>query len=304
MKKYKNIFLIFLIVLSIILTNYRNINIKNNNSNEEDKLSYFVDSSYDLSKEYVYVKNDSDQVVEAKVNASATVVVEDGMLRLYSWSYIIEEWLIVRVNLGNLNVVNNNIIISENIPYEDFVNNIKTENATYKIFDNNIEVTNGEVKIGMKIEFYHNNDIIDTYNITNDYLDLSKLKIKDDKYILENISTVGALKKEINTSGKITIQDKDGNELEDKKNLTTASKVKIAIGDKNYEYTIVILGDITGSGDIFIGDISKLYQYFKKTIEMEQCYVIAGDVTYDGIIEINDVAKLYQYFKGTINNLN
>ena len=156
----------------------------------------------------------------------------------------------------------------------------------------------------MKIEFYHNDDIIDSYNITNDYLNLSKLKIKDDKYIIKNISTVESLKKEIDTSGNIIVQDKTGNKMEDKERLTTDSKVIITVSDKNYEYTVVILGDITSSGDIFIGDISKLYQYFKKTIEMDECYVIAGDVTYDGIIEINDIAKLYQYFKGTINSLN
>lgn len=302
MKKYKNIYLFFLIVLSIILTNYQKSNIKNN-SEEDNKLSYFVTSSYDLTKDYVYVKNDSDQIIEAKVNASATVVVEDGMLRLYSWSYVLEEWLIVRVNLGNLKVSNNNIIINDSMTYEEFKGNITTENATYKIFNNDTEITSGDIIPGMQIIFYHNEDIIDSYNITNDYLNLEKLNIKDDKYIIKNISTVGSLKKEISTSGNIIIQDKDGNELDDNKYLTTDSKVKITMSDKSFEYTVVIIGDITGSGDIFIGDISKLYQYYKGTIQMENCYILAGDVTYDGIIEINDIAKLYQYYKGTIDSL-
>jgi len=304
MKKYKNIYLFFLIVLSIILTNYQNSNInKKNNSNEDNSLSYFISSSYDMTKDYVYVKNDSDEVIANKISSSSQVVVEDGKVRLYTWSYILEEWLIVRVDLGNLKVSNNNIILNNNIAYNDFISEIKTENATYKIFNNDIEITSGEITTGMKIKFYHNEDEIDEYDITDDYLNIEKLNIKDDKYIIKNVSTVGELKKEIDTSGNITIEDKDGNILDDNKYLTTASKVKITLADKNYDYTIVILGDVTGSGDIFIGDISKLYQYYKGTLEMDECYVIAGDITYDSIIEINDIAKLYQYYKGTINSL-
>ena len=63
------------------------------------------------------------------------------------------------------------------------------------------------------------------------------------------------------------------------------------------------MGDITGSGNIFIGDISKLYRYYKGLITLEEPYKIAGDVTYDGVIEINDIAKLYQYYKGIIKTL-
>jgi len=36
---------------------------------------------------------------------------------------------------------------------------------------------------------------------------------------------------------------------------------------------------------------------------MDKCYILAGDVTNDGVIEINDISKLYQYFKKTIDSL-
>ena len=121
--------------------------------------------------------------------------------------------------------------------------------------------------------------------------------------IIKNISTVGELRREIETSGSINIYDKDGNTLEDSESLTTGSKVKIELSNDIYEYIVVIIGDVTGSGNVFIGDISKLYRYYKDLLEMEECYIIAGDVTYDGVIEINDIAKLYQYFKGVINSL-
>ena len=64
------------------------------------------------------------------------------------------------------------------------------------------------------------------------------------------------------------------------------------------------MGDITGSGNIFIGDISKLYRYYKGVLELDREYFLAGDVTYDNKISINDIAKLYQHYKGIISKLN
>jgi len=68
-------------------------------------------------------------------------------------------------------------------------------------------------------------------------------------------------------------------------------------------YIISVLGDVTGSGDIKVSDVAKMYQYVKNVIEMNNEYQIAADVTGDGSIKVNDVAKLYQYIKGNIESL-
>ena len=84
----------------------------------------------------------------------------------------------------------------------------------------------------------------------------------------------------------------------------TGSIVKIYENDEfKEEYTNIILGDVTGNGKVGIGDVTKLYQYFKGKITMDDCYKEAGDVVDKGVIKINDVAKLYQYFKGKISSL-
>lgn len=305
MKKYKNIFLFLLIVLSVILNNYKNINNNTKDYNEENKLSYFVKySKYDLSKKYVYVGDDTDFEVLSNVSIQSTKgKIEEGMLRFYQWDYVLVEFILVRAELVNLKVSSKNIILDSSMSYENFTSNIKTLNATYKILNEDEEITSGDITSGMKLKIYYNDEEIDSYNIIDEYINLNNINIKDNKYIIKNVSKVGNLKQEIDTSGNIIVEDKDGNILGNNDFLTTNSKIKIQLSNNTYEYTIIVLGDITGSGDIFIGDVSKLYQYYKGLLEMDECYIIAGDVTYDEIIEINDIAKLYQYFKGTISSL-
>ena len=85
----------------------------------------------------------------------------------------------------------------------------------------------------------------------------------------------------------------------------TGDKLKIYLGDTYVtEYTVSVKGDLTGNGTVGIGDIAKLYQYYKGKITMEDCYIKAGNVKdTDNEIKISDVAKLYQYYKGKINSL-
>lgn len=68
-------------------------------------------------------------------------------------------------------------------------------------------------------------------------------------------------------------------------------------------YTLVVMGDVTGTGEVSIADVARLYQYYKKKVPMNEEYIIAGDVTNDGQIEVNDISKLYQYAKHKIDSL-
>ena len=85
--------------------------------------------------------------------------------------------------------------------------------------------------------------------------------------------------------------------------IGTGDKVKIYLDSILVsEYDVIIKGDLTGDGETKIGDIAKLYQYFKNVISMDECYIKAGNVVdSDDIIKIGDVAKLYQFMKGKIN---
>ena len=75
------------------------------------------------------------------------------------------------------------------------------------------------------------------------------------------------------------------------------------MGNSTIKYTASVLGDISGDGEINLGDVSILYNYLKGKKELGIYQQAAGDIIENGIIKINDVARLYRYFKGRINVL-
>lgn len=284
-------------------------NYEDDDYNEEEypiSLYFFFNPSYTYhGSNWIYVGDDDEFEILANVNSSADEEkIEGDILNLYSWGTILTSYNLVKFTLGNLKYQYKDIYIPI-MSYDEFISNITATNCTYKILDGESEINSGKIKKNMTLKVYYKEQEVDSYNInvTEKYVDFDKLTIKNNKYLLNKVSTVNELKQLIDTNGNIVIQDKDGNILNDGEYLTTNSKVKIDLTDYKYEYTIVILGDVTGSGDIFIGDITKLYRYFKNELTMEECYVIAGDVTQDGVIDISDIAKLYQYFKKIINSL-
>lgn len=113
-----------------------------------------------------------------------------------------------------------------------------------------------------------------------------------------------SLLSKINTSGKVTIKDNKGNVIAGNSLVGTSYKIVVELTNKTYEYTVIVKGDVTGTGTSSISDVAKLYQYLKKKIDMDECYKEAGNVvSIDNEIKINDVAKLYQFIKKKINGL-
>lgn len=307
-KKYRGIYLSFLVIISFILNNY-NIALKENDKLLEESFSFNFSAPnylYSNEKGYVYVKDDSDEVIKEKIITSTTENIEgDKLYLLDGWGNPLGTYFLIRLDLSNYNVNNKTITINKKITYNEFVSNIKT-NATLKIYKDEEEINSGYIVNGMVMKLIYKNDEIDYYNIDVDvleYADVSKLNIKDNQIIINKLSKVEELTKLIDTTGNISVINKDGKILSESDNISTCSKLKIELSNEIIEYTIVVMGDITGSGDIFIGDISKLHQYFMELIEMDSCYVNAGDVTNDNEISINDISKLYQYFMGIIDSL-
>ena len=71
-------------------------------------------------------------------------------------------------------------------------------------------------------------------------------------------------------------------------------------------YTVILIGDLTGDGKIELGDVAKLYSYYKKSKEIEDKYVKkAGKIvnSTSNIPQLGDVAKLFNYYKHIINKL-
>lgn len=301
-------------VIKIINGGKATININkfkyDDNTDINYKLMYFIDTvnisseKYNLKKDYLYVGNDSDEEIKKNIITDYAVFeINDNILYVKYAGQVLKSYPLIRFNIDNYDILNNSIVIENDINYSDFISNINIVNGSYKIFDVDNEITDGNINSNMKLKIYYNDEEIYVYNIMYDKIDLSNLNIKNNKYIICNISKVNELLSKVNNSYDVIITDKDNNVLGNDDYIKTGDKIKISLSNTSYSYIIVVMGDVTGSGNIFIGDISKLYRYYKGLITLEEPYVIAGDVTYDGVIEINDIAKLYQYYKGIIKTL-
>ena len=77
-------------------------------------------------------------------------------------------------------------------------------------------------------------------------------------------------------------------------NIETGYSIKV----NGKSYQIIILGDVTGDGDINIGDVSKLYNTYKGKTSLTGIYSEAGKITNNSNITLGDIAKLYNFYKG------
>ena len=275
---------------------------------QEYTLIKISSDKYDLSKGYIYTGID-DFVLESINVINGQKVVEDNKLKIKYNDEILQEYLVLRVNFGTLQVNDKSIVISDKVLYDDFTSNITlSDGLTYKIFNGEDEVTSGNISKDMVLNIYYNDKVIDTYEVTDEYLDLSLLDVDEDKHLIKNLvagTTVGEFKKKISTSGTITLVDINNNVLDDDKLITSGSTVKIKLSKKTYEYILSVKGDVNGDGKVTTADVSKVYRHIKKRINIsEDCYLLASDVNGDGKVSTADVSKIYRFVKKRIDSLN
>lgn len=126
------------------------------------------------------------------------------------------------------------------------------------------------------------------------------------KYIKDiNFSTdISKLNLRIDSVYVVKVYDKNS-KLKTTGLVCTGDKINIYLDNTSIaSYTSIIKGDVNGDGTITVGDVSKLYQYLKKKVTMEDYFVIAGNVVdTDDSIKTGDVAKLYQFTRKKINSL-
>lgn len=122
--------------------------------------------------------------------------------------------------------------------------------------------------------------------------------IKDDKINVETekkqitITPETTVQDIINlTETDITIQDKDGNPLGKTAIPGTGCKI-------NGEYTVVMLGDVSGDGKINSGDLFNVQKYLIQKTEQEEYIMMAMDVNKDGKINSGDLFTIQKHLLG------
>ena len=274
---------------------------------ERYKIVSISSSKYDLNKEYIYVGTGDIDLDSIKV-INGTIELVDNELILKYGGEVLDRYKIIGIKFGELKVNIDLVVITENISYDMFISNITTNGVTYKIFNGEEEVTSGNISKGMVVKVYYNDEEVYTYNITNEYLEfIDPLEVVDETKRIYNVklnTSVNDLLSKINTSGTIIVRNNKNEVISGNALVGTGTKVIIKLSSGTKEYTLVIKGDVTGTGTSSVSDVAKLYQYLKKKINMEDYFIEAGNVVNtDNEIRINDVAKLYQFIKGKLNSL-
>lgn len=135
----------------------------------------------------------------------------------------------------------------------------------------------------------------DDSNGESDSNDENKEIIKNQKIEINNTlnkitaipnSTIANLKELLGI--EIVVKNSKGEVVSDESKLATGYIV-------NDKYTISILGDVSGDGEVDARDSLRILKYAVGSYELKDEYAIAADLNYDGIIDARDSLKILKY---------
>ena len=251
---------------------------------------------YDLTKDYIYTGTDDLDLNDINV-INGQKSIEDNKLLIKYNDDLLKEYQVISINFGDYKTYDGLLVLPENTIYEAFTNNITPNGVTYKIFNGENEITEGTISEGMIVKIYYGDEVIDKYEVTNEYLEFDEsLNIDNEIGIIEKLPRNLKLKdfiSLINTSGSIEIRNNNNELLSDDSIIGTGSKLKITLSKRTVEYTLSVRGDVTGNGQAKMADVMKIATHIIEGNVIEgEAFERAADITGDGKIKMNDVMKL------------
>lgn len=139
--------------------------------------------------------------------------------------------------------------------------------------------------------------------------DISNEVINEVSYFM-NIAPntdVSTIKGKIETTGVITVKNNNGIVLNNNEKLITGNKVIVTLSNNEIrEYVVIIPGDVNIDGSVDLGDVTRLYKYYRGKTEIptsNEYYFIVSDIVRNNAIGLNDVTKLYKYYRGILSEL-
>ena len=210
-------------------------------------------------------------------------------------------------------IYDNIFYLNEPLTYDDLLDNVYDENLNVVLLDNyGIQIFDYEntIEAGYYLELYYNGLQLASYQfLVSDFDFDSSLVIDDVNYVISRVqagTTAEELKEMVDIPEDAVIYDNNGEVVSEDALVATGYTISIAISGESQEsdgetltYTISVLGDINGDGEIYINDVGMLYRYYMGYLtELTQAQIYAGDIINDGEIYINDVGRLYRYYMG------
>ena len=214
------------------------------------------------------------------------------------------------INFDSYYLINNSkLYIEPNLTKSSLFDNFTSDTLTFKLFDSeNNEIVDADaiVTAGYILKVYYEDTAIDQFTIVSEFLSFGDLIVDTNDGIIKRIplgTTYGDIRAKISTSGTITFESNDDEEITDTDVVKTGDTIVITLSDGTDRYRLSVLGDIVGNGVVGINDIGQLYRYFRERITLNEYEIAAGDIFNDGSIAINDVGQLYRYFRNRIDSL-
>ncbi len=220
---------------------------------------------------------------------------------------------------GNENAVNVQVKIDRIAPVITGVENGKKYNLSVTpVIQDDSEITVKLTKDGIIVENYKAGDAIkgagkyvltvtDAFeNITTVSFELSisdvitskTQTIDESKLIVKNIKpgmTVEELNKNIENEMTYEVIDAKGNKVSNTSKLATGQQIKM---ENNKKYTIIVWGDLTGTGTITTAELARISKIAAKIIVPSELEKTIIDVNSDGEIKTADIAAISKYAAG------
>ena len=159
---------------------------------------------------------------------------------------------------------------------------------TYKFVRNGSFTFIIEDSLGNRNEITATVDWIDSREADSE---VTSAEYKIEKPYIKNVQAgtkVSEFKSKLSAVAEIVVKDKKGNIAKEDEAVTTGMKVIAGIN----EYTVVVLGDVDGNGQVTITDLAKLCLHYIGKEELVGAYKEAADLDNNNEITITDLAKL------------
>ena len=225
---------------------------------------------------------------------------------LYNNVVSMDNYDIITLNGNNMSVSRKNID-TEEIDYDTFISNLSViDNFSYKVIYNNEEVTSGNIQPSSILNIYYHDKLIDKYHINSSYTfeldeDISVLEGESIIYDVSVGFTKNNLLDKVNTSGEVSILDKNMKPIGDNNKIGTGYIFRTIFEndlDNPLDYKLSVRGDVLGTGALSRDNAKEIAKHIidKNIINGEE-YLLAADYNKDEKIKMNDVMKILRDMK-------
>lgn len=271
----------------------------------------FSNDNYVYSKEnnYIYTGTDNDNtsilaniVLPGELSSS----IENNKLNISYGEEKLLEINIINIISSKYTILDGVMYIESNLAYDNFMSTITLNGVTASVYNGDTVVNSGNVVEGYKFRIYYGATLLEEYTFNEEYLEINNLTVDDTNKIVKKVvldTTYDSLTANINTTGTISVKDKDGNKLSGSDKVKTGDVIEIKLNAGLFKYTVSVLGDINGDGVANMGDVGVLYRFLKGKGQLEDYQISAGDVINNGSIKVNDVSRVYRYHKGKVTSM-